>query len=283
MSDEISMAEKLNMVRTALPQGLSAGSARATVNSGYTSPQGAIFREPLRADTTMQQGNFNGPDPFQDSGTSQTSEGVEPPFWPTLRTSNGGATFFFTITDGFVVDHRGGNGNNGTSAVAAPYYPSGISLVFSGDRTEVAITPGQQISIKVVILPDGDVSTVSMVVEAEDANSFNPDPTASVGVGIDGEFHYKIAVLRPAVGNVPAYLNYYLAGSHIYLRHRGHNLDQRVYNVNFSSCTGLFTSGTNHYLCWRNGDYVGKFLSTDTLPTYTGALDASSVTHLTFT
>jgi len=208
--------------------------------------------------------------------TRNTDTNTVPPFWPTLITTDGGSTFTFTITDGFVVDHRGGNGNTGALGIA---YPTGIGT-FGGARTDVAITAGQQISIKVTLYPDGDLNTSALVVEAEDANSTNPDPTASAGVGTNGEFHYKIAVLRAAVGDEPAYLDYYLAGSHISLRHRGHNLDQRVYVVHDSG--GGLSAVSDHYLCWRNGDYVGKFASGDTRPGHEGSLDTDSVTYLTY-
>jgi hypothetical protein len=232
----------------------------------------------LNSNPSPQAGSGSGTTYVERELDSDSAGKTVPPFWPTLATDDGGETFTFTITDGFVVNHRGGNGSLATSALDAPYYPSGISPVFSGDRTETAITVGQQISVKVALSKDGQVNTVSLVVEDENTLSINPDPTAFAGLGASGEFNYKIAVLRAAVEDAPAYLDYYLAGSHIYLRHRGHNLDQRVYIVTI--CGGVLANSSNHYLCWRNGDYVGKFLSTDTLPAYTGSLDTDNVTYI---
>lgn len=197
-----------------------------------------------------------------------------PPFWPTLVTDNDGASFTFDITDGFVIDHHGGNGNTAALSIS---YPTGIGT-FGGARTAVGISPAYQISIKVVTDKEGDITAVSLEVTAEDIASTNPNPTTSGGTGTGGTFYYKIAVLRPAVGNFPAYLDYYLAGSHIAFRHRGHNLNQRVYVVTI--CGGVLANSSNHYLCWRNGDYVGKFLSTDSLPAHTGTLDATNVTYI---
>lgn len=205
------------------------------------------------------------------------NQNTVPPFWPTLATDDGGSTFTFTITDGFVVDHKGGNGN---TAALAIHYPTGIGTL-GGARTVVDIDDAfPQISIKVVVDKEGDITAVSLEVEPVDTPSSNPDPTSSGGTGYGGTFFYKIAVLRAAVGDVPAYLDYYLAGSHITFRHRGHNLDQHVYVVHDSG--GGLSAVSDHYLCWRNGDYVGKFATGDTRPGYTGALDTSSVTYLTY-
>ena len=199
-----------------------------------------------------------------------------PPFWPTLATDDNGATFTFTITDGFVIDHHGGNGNTAALSIS---YPTGIGT-FGGERTAVEISPEYQISIKVVTDKEGDITAVSLEVTTEDIASTNPNPTTSGGTGTGGTFYYKIAVLVAAVGAAPAYLDYYLAGSHIAFRHRGHNLDQHVYVVHDSG--GGLSAVSNHYLCWRNGDYVGKFASGDTRPGYTGTLDTDSVTYLTY-
>ena len=204
------------------------------------------------------------------------NKNTEPPFWPTLITTDGGSTFTFTITDGLIGLHHGGNGNTAAFSIA---YPTGIGT-FGSTRTEVDIDAGEQISIKIVTDKEGDVTAVSLEVTAEDVASTNPDPTTSAGTGTGGTFYYKIAVLRAAVGDEPAYLDYYLAGSHIAFRHRGHNLDQHVYVVHDSG--GGLSAVSDHYLCWRNGDYVGKFATGDTRPGYVGTLDTDSVTYLTY-
>lgn len=197
------------------------------------------------------------------------------PFWPILNTVDAEA-LTFTITDGFVVNFNGGNGNTDALTLA---YPTGLGT-FNGARTVVSIAEGEQITIKVVVDKNGAVTAVTLEVEAENEGSTNPDPTASAGTGLAGEYHFKIAVVRAAVGDVPAYLDPYLAGSHLLLRHRGHNLNHKIHVCSVDSVTGAITEDSYHYQCWRNGDYVGKFLSTDTLPGYVGALDTDDSTYL---
>tara|TARA_R110000868_G_scaffold59271_1_gene181951 strand:- start:1858 stop:2655 length:798 start_codon:yes stop_codon:yes gene_type:complete len=199
---------------------------------------------------------------------------IPPRFWPTLITGEGGESFKFTITDGYVADFHGGNANSDAFDI---YYPTGIGT-FGGERTETSISVGQQITIGVTVDKNGGVTAASVSVQTEDINSLNPDPTYSSGYGSGGVYYFKIAVLKPAVGDAGAYLEYHLAGSHILLRHRGHNLDQHVFVVDISN--GAVQAVSDHYLCWRNGDYVGKFESTDTLPDYLGSLDTDSVTYL---
>jgi len=188
-----------------------------------------------------------------------------PPFWPKITTNEK-----FVITDGFVVDTEGGINNTDCMNV---YYPTGIGTL-GGTRTEVSISEGEYIYIKCVISPDGIAITQTLEVDASDKVSFNPDPVART----DGEFWYKLAQYVPAAGSYGPRLIYYLAGSHIYLRHRGGNLDLRV-NVDHIS-GGTISHVSYHYLVFRNGDYIGKFESTDTKPSAEGQLDTDTITYL---
>jgi len=199
--------------------------------------------------------------PNENAGTWDTL----PPFWPILSGDGAGA-YSFTLTDGYVnVDPVG------TSTAPSLWKPSGLES--SGERVSTAITVGQQIAIMIDTDEMGIVTGVSMVVEAEDTASIRPD-----FVSTDGEIHYKLAVLRAATGAYDAYLEYYLAGSNIYYGINGKNLDLRVYLVH--SAAGVLSNAGNHYLCWREGHYIGKFATTP--PSYSGSLDTDSVTYFTF-
>ena len=188
-----------------------------------------------------------------------------PPFWPRLIKED-----VFVITDGFVVDTEGGVGNTDCMNV---YYPTGIGTL-GGERTVVSITEGQYIYIKCVIDSNGVCIEQTLEVDPSDKVSFNPNPVTLV----DGEFWYKIAYYSPSSGGQTAHLEYHLAGSHIYLRHRGGNLDLRV-NVDHIS-GGTISHVSHHFLVFRNGDYIGRFTSTETKPSAEGQLDTDTVTYL---
>lgn len=189
-----------------------------------------------------------------------------PPFWPTLVGDNE-----FTITDGFVVDMEGGITN---TDCLNKYYPTGIGTI-GGDRAIVAIQEGDYIYIKCVIQHDGVCIYQQLTTNSADKLSFNPDPINQD----DGEFWFKIAQYVPEAGGVPPHLVMHLAGSHIYLRHRGHNLDLRV-NVDHIGSTGALSHTSFHYLVFRHGLYVGLFNDNETKPSAIGGLDEDTVTYL---
>jgi len=189
-----------------------------------------------------------------------------PPFWPTLVGDNE-----FIITDGFVVDMEGGITN---IDCLNKYYPTGIGTI-GGDRTIVAIQEGHYIYIKCVIDPDGVCQTRELITNSEDRLSFNPNPKTRV----NGEFWFKIAQYAPEAGGVPAHLVMHLAGSHIYLRHRGGNLDLRV-NVDHLGSTGSLSHQSVHYLVFRDGLYIGKFDDGADKPASRGTPDEDTVTYL---
>lgn len=190
---------------------------------------------------------------------------THPPFWPRLIKDDK-----FVITDGFVVDTEGGIANADCINV---YYPTGIGTL-GGERTEVTISEGQYIYIKCVIDSNGVCISQELKVDPSDKLSFNPNPVTPA----DGEFWYKIAYYVPTSGSIFAHLEYHLAGSHIYLRHRGGNLDLRV-NVDHIS-GGAISHVSYHYLVFRNGDYIGKFEPTDTKPSSHGTPDTDTVTFI---
>ena len=196
---------------------------------------------------------------------------TRPPFWPTyfpLEES-------FTLTDGFVLDYEGGNANADCLNLR---HPSEIGAI-GGERTKIDINIGDFIYVKVIVDKSGIYSDISIEVTSLDKVSFNPTPTASGGTGLAGEFWFKIAKLhdRLTTATAPFFITY-LAGSHITLRHRGHNLDLKVKIVHISG--GTLTDVSYHYLCWRAGDYVGKFEATDTKPAANGIIDTDTITYI---
>lgn len=196
-----------------------------------------------------------------------------PPFWPTLVGDNE-----FVITDGFVVDMEGGITN---ADCLNKYYPTGIGTI-GGDRTIVAIQEGHYIYIKCTINYNGVCITQELKTDPADKLSFNPnpvdqDPTAP-DTRTNGEFWFKIAQYVPEAGGVPPHLVMHLAGSHIYLRHRGGNLDLRV---NVDTISGGTISHTSfHYLVFRHGLYIGNFDNDADKPAALGQLDTDTVTYL---
>jgi hypothetical protein len=142
-----------------------------------------------------------------------SAEDTVPPFWPTLATDDGGETFTFTITDGYVFERT-----------HAPWLPTGLSTEVSPaslsterPRVQIAIDAAKpQISIVVATDPDGVVTFVTYNVEAEDTASIEPD-----GDAVNGELHYKLAVFRAATDQLPAYLEMVMAGSHIFYERGG--------------------------------------------------------------
>jgi len=190
-----------------------------------------------------------------------------PPFWPTLVGDNE-----FVITDGFVVDMEGGFTN---ADCLNKYYPTGIGTI-GGDRAIVAIQEGHYIYIKCVIDSNGVCETQTLITDSADKLSFNPNPKTLA----DGEFWFKIAQYVPEAGGVPPHLVMHLAGSHIYLRHRGGNLDLKVKEDTISGGTISNPYNNHHFLVFRHGLYIGKFTSGETKPTAEGGLDTDTVTFL---
>ena len=197
-----------------------------------------------------------------------------PPFWPTLVGDNE-----FTITDGFVVDMEGGITN---TDCLNKYYPTGIGTI-GGDRAIVAIQEGDYIYIKCVIDYNGVCITQTLKTDPADKLSFNPNPVdqdpADPDLRTNGEFWFKIAQCVADANSQPTFIHH-LAGSHIYLRHRGGNLDLKVKEDTISGGTISNPFNNHHFLVFRNGLYIGRFDSDAVKPTHVGQLDTDTVTYL---
>ncbi len=196
------------------------------------------------------------------------------PFTPRLTSPT-----TFIITDGFVVDMEGGITN---VDCLNKYYPTGIGTI-GGAREIIPISVGDYIYIKCEISPNGVCSTQTLVTDPANKLSFNPNPVDQDPTAPDnrtkGEFWFKIAQYVPEAGGVPPHLVMHLAGSHIYLRHRGGNLDLRV-NVDSAHSDGSISHNSFHYLVFRHGLYIGFFDNDAVKPSHIGVLDEDTVTYL---
>jgi len=193
-----------------------------------------------------------------------SKRGVLPPFWPVMDGDEA-----FIISDGFVLDFVGGEGN---VDALEKYYPINIAEddEIGGDRISTAIADGQFIYIAVTVDSSGICTDYELTVSADDKDSENP--TYSSSASGSGIFWFKIAQY------LGGELIMHLAGSHITMRQRGYNLDMLISQVYLDS--GALLPVREWYLCWRNGDYVGKFDTAGELPAYIGDLDTSDSTFI---
>ena len=167
-----------------------------------------------------------------------------PPFLPILSEDNDGY-FKFTLTDGYVIERV-----PGTVDAIEMHIPSGISYL--GERTAIAITPSfPQISIRIETNPDGEIYSVSYVLDTEGQTSVNPDENTSTY----GDIRIKLAVFRPASGGDDAYLELYAAGSHIYYS-RGDVTGLTGYVKYVRDLAGGGTSYSYLYVRYINGQMV---------------------------
>ena len=192
-----------------------------------------------------------------------SKRGALPPFYPIMDGAEA-----FIISDGFVYDFVGGEGNDDA---LKKYFPTGISdgNEIGGERISTGIAAGDYIYIKVTVDSSGTCTAYELTVSADDKDSNNPTYGEASG---DGFFYFKIAQF------IDDKLIMHLAGSHITMRARGYNLDQHVWQVYLDA--GAIENVRDWYLCWRNGDYVGKFQSSGDLPSAIGQLDTSDVTYI---
>jgi len=192
-----------------------------------------------------------------------SKRGALPPFYPIM---DGDAAFI--ISDGFVLDFVGGETN--TDALKK-YFPTGISEgnEIGGERISTGIADGQYIYIKVTVDSSGTCTAYELTVSADDKDSENPTYGEASG---DGVFWFKIAQF------IDDELILHLAGNHITMRARGYNLDMHVFQLYLDA--GVLQAVRDWYLCWRNGDYVGKFDSEGDLPAAIGQLDTSNSTYI---
>lgn len=135
---------------------------------------------------------------------------VTTPFDCTLISSDNDTSFTVIIDDGYVIERAAGDGD-----ALILHYPTEIIDV-GGEQHEFAIAVGEQVTIHVSTDPDGVVTGIVAEITAEDVASVNPD-----GDTVGGEFYYKLAVLRAASGDEPAYLEKFCAKSHIFYQPLG--------------------------------------------------------------
>jgi hypothetical protein len=150
----------------------------------------------------------------------QTCRNSEPPFFPRLTKDYAG-NFTFTLTDGCVNEIVTIEADSeadppivgGPTSIA---HQPDTALVSGGARVKFSISPGQQISVVVVIDPDtGEISTdsdhVTVITE-----TIREDET----VAVENEIHYKLAELTDPETGDPEFV-LYLAGSNIFYYRSG--------------------------------------------------------------
>ena len=149
---------------------------------------------------------------------------VEPRFWPTLGQYETGY-YFFTITDGCINERIPGAIAYATGKACKAIPPNTELEDEIEERKRFDITVGQQISVIVKVLDTGRVSEAEdavTVVAEDERDEHDADggvhyiPVAGSTYGVAGEYHYKLALLKPPVYGVkPAWLKMVLAGSHL--------------------------------------------------------------------
>lgn len=129
---------------------------------------------------------------------------------------DGAVTYKVTVGPGLVNERI-----PGTDPALANHYPSNIGG-FDEDRVEFDISPGQQISIVVLVKENGRIGhdsqpPVTVTIEDEDAESVHYiPPCADDATGTPGAYHYKLGVLRPGDTSADApHLERWLSGDHI--------------------------------------------------------------------
>lgn len=168
--------------------------------------------------------------PSSDLGVSRSAEGTtarlkkrpgppkipELPFWPTLgRESASPYSYYVTLTEGCVNERVPAP----SAAAVIPRKPD-TALTSGGVPVHFAITDGQQLSVKVAVDSTGRILTSSSgitvaVEETASANGAHYVPAVDINAGSAGTYHYKICVFHAATSTDPAYLEHFLAGSHI--------------------------------------------------------------------
>jgi hypothetical protein len=158
MSDEISMAQKLELVRTAISRGFSAGDSGPI---GFSSPPPPPAWEPFSMSTDVQEGNRVEPPPFppapieEGAGASPAETGA---FFGMRTVSSGDAT------NGDIY-LQGGQVTAGSGTVSIPEF-----LLFDASGPTWSGTAGQHLSIRLngtgseaddVLMPTFDLTTVS--------------------------------------------------------------------------------------------------------------------------
>jgi hypothetical protein len=185
MSTELSAAQKLEMVRNAVPRGLSAGDGG--LGFERQAPQPMVSYEPYTMDTSVQEGNRTEPPPFTEESESSSGSG----------TSSLGAGAFNRLTvddDGDTILQggtvTGGNGGAHTfadykvlDASTGPVETDG-SILFVKVECEATVANGQ-------MLPGCKVTTAGAHVWDTDASEV-PDNHSFTTSAATGFLYYEV-------------------------------------------------------------------------------------------
>ena len=235
------MAEKLELVRKAMPKGLSAGdspvAAAGTSLSGFTPPQAAPFQAPLTADTTVQQGNFSEPQPLPEVDVAQSVDATIPSYHVyDIRESAGVHTCL--IKSGWV---QGRDPTLGAYPLAAWALPTVDGTAMATTRKTIEV--GKTLYCRVATTSDDLVTTggSTIVSETPTPASTHAQPAqqsidmAETVAAVPGVYYYPIAdfVIGPSGRLVVA--NQYQSGGPI-MHAPGRN--GHASSIHFVDCDG---------------------------------------------
>lgn len=194
-----------------------------------------------------------------------------PPFWPVLHVfddGEGGETYKVSVERGSVIGKVISIGD--VPENRAFWTPSNM-LDGDGDPALFAINVGQSLYVVVSMDATGAITSVVLGVYPEGS------PPAGTYGGADTVYSHKLCTLEAKTigGYSTIQLTRWWSGGNIDLC--GRNLDLCVHVYEMYSYVPKETS--KHYLCWRFGDYVGKFDEGDTRPAAIGTLDTDDVDH----
>lgn len=180
-----------------------------------------------------------------------------PPFWPSLYYD--GTDYKVSLERGVVISPL-----TTASGTENFLYTEPSNILTGGYPTKFTITDGDALYLTVRMSASAVVSTCDLGVFPAGS------PPSGTDSGSDTAYSFKMCYLDGTT------LTRFKCGDNIDLC--GRNLDLRVYLVH--SAAGVLSNVSNHYLCWRFGDYVGKFSTTP--PPVIGTVDTDSVTYFTF-
>jgi hypothetical protein len=198
-----------------------------------------------------------------------------PPFFPYLQINGTAAnpTYQVSVERGTVI---GLVPSPGASPENRDYWEIANMIDADGIPTLFDITVGQALYCVVSMTTTGAIASAAppfLGVYAEGA-----PPSGTFG-SQDTVYSFKLCTLESATvgGFETVQLMRYWAGNNIDLC--GRNLDHRIFKVHIVE--GIFYEAGSDYLCYRFGDYIGKFSSTATRPPHIGTLDTISSTYIT--
>ena len=198
-----------------------------------------------------------------------------PPFFPYLQVNGtaGSPTYQVSVERGVVI---GLVTSPGASPENRDYWEIANMIDADGIPTLFDITVGQSLYCVVSMTATGAIASAAppfLGVYAEGA-----PPSGTYG-SQNTVYSFKLCTLESAMvgGFETIQLMRYWAGNNIDLC--GRNLDHRIIKVHIVA--GVFYEAGSDYLCYRFGDYIGKFSSTADRPPHIGTLDTISSTYIT--